>query len=588
MNTAPYPTWWYFFSIVSLGGWSAFTIYYTMIKSNREKTPGPKPHELWNLLHIIPMGLLNLTVTKSLSVKDKGLLFFTALMVYRYWRTIVTIYFYFRYKIASDDSPQDPKYGPSDCTVIVATVGPAGNHVFMEMVEGILRNQPKRLIFSANNPGARKDIEKVVKSVIVTMQAGESCIKEQYGPVGTIFNGEITKIEYEHIEDSNKRKQNYHAIKMVETAITVMADDTAIWHPKFLKALLPAFKDDSVGLVGTRKQVRYERPSYNPKEMNCIKFCMDWYYAGLWNNNGALYLQRHNYEIQASNTADGALFAMSGRTLAALSVVLQDEKFEEAFENEHVHKWVFDLLTSLDEWHFPRANQVLTYCKKKGLSEKGIGPLLADDDNFITRWFINHGYSIKVQSSPEATITTVLGDVKNFKFLDQCARWSRTTFRQNPIALFSDRTIWWKWPIGVWTVYFPWLYNFAMIWDFSAVYAFRKSGLYLDSPNGNTRLLYLVSFIWLTKLVKTLPWFLEHRLDFLLYFFPIPAVPLFSYWHSVIKIHTALTCWNNEWSGRNVKKAQDAAGILAEIKKAKGVTAEDVADIKPTTGLKEE
>jgi hypothetical protein len=86
-------------------------------------------------------------------------------------------------------------------------------------------------------------------------------------------------------------------------------------------------------------------------------------------------------------------------------------------------------------------------------------------------------------------------------------------------------------------------------------------------------LFFLVSFIWLTKLIKTLPWFLEHPYDFLLYFCPIPAYPLFGYFHSYLKARTAVTCWNNEWSGRNLKKVEAAAGVVSGHKKEEDIAA---------------
>jgi hypothetical protein len=112
-----------------------------------------------------------------------------------------------------------------------------------------------------------------------------------------------------------------------------------------------------------------------------------------------------------------------------------------------------------------------------------------------------------------------------------------------------------------------------MVWDLLAILAFCRSELYLDSPNGNTRLILLVSFIWLTKLIKTFPWFWEHPYDFLLYFCPIPAYPMFGYFHSYLKAKTAATCWNNEWSGRNLKKAEAIAGAVSGRKKAQDVSA---------------
>lgn len=270
---------------------------------------------------------------------------------------------------------------------------------------------------------------------------------------------------------------------------------------------------------------------------------------------------RHSYETEASNTADGGVFAVSGRTMLILADIVQEKEFGKKFENEYVGKIVFTWLTWLFSWHVPFAGWVLSCFKSIGLTDKGVGPLLADDDNFITRWVIDHGYSIRIQSSPEATMATRLGSVENFKFIDQCKRWSRTTFRQNPIALFFDRTIWWKWPISVWTVYFPWMYNGALFWDGAAVLTFWYSNFYVDSSSGNVRLCCLVIFMWFAKLNKTWPWFWEHPLDFVLYFI-IPAYPLFTYFHTLLKFATAITCWNNEWSGRDLKAEEDAAGKL--------------------------
>jgi hypothetical protein len=566
-NITPKGKWWYIYNMVSLGGWSTWIIYYTMIKSNRRQTPGPKPHKLWNLLHIVPIVLLNLTITKGLSVKDKGLLWFSAVMVFRYYRTIVTRFFYARYKVASG-GPHGSEFDSVDCTVIVPTVGPKGNVVFEDMVVAILWNKSKRLVFSANKFEAQADIETEVKRVIDAFKQGKTSYQKQHS-LGAGWDLEnVTEIVYTYIDDSNKRKQTYHAIKnLVDTRITIMVDDTAIWHPEFLSATLPAFNDKGVGLVGTHKSVKYIRPVHDSEQMSQWQHYKKAYWAGLWNTIGALYLMRHGYETEASNTADGGVFAVSGRTMLILTAIVKSGKFEEKFLNEYVLKLVFTSLTWLTCWYVPFAGQILGYFKENGLSEQGFGPLLADDDNFITRWVINHGYNIKVQSSPQATITTVLGSVDTFKYIDQCKRWSRTTFRQNPIALFWDRTIWWKWPISVWIVYFPWMYNAALLWDLSAVINFCRSDLYLDSPNGNARLCYLIVFIWLGKLNKTWPWFWEHPRDFFLYFFPIPAYPLFGYYHSWLKVKTAFTCWNNEWSGRNIKKAEQVAGVVSGLMK---------------------
>jgi hypothetical protein len=180
------------------------------------------------------------------------------------------------------------------------------------------------------------------------------------------------------------------------------------------------------------------------------------------------------------------------------------------------------------------------------------GPLMADDDNFITRWVINHGFDIKMQLIEDATMTTTLG-TRPLKFRNQCKRWSRTTFRQNPIALFVDRTVWWKWPLTCWTTLLPWMYNAALVWDALAVYTLTKTELYRQSSSRGVLSCSLIVFIWATKLVKIIPWFYTYPIDFLLYVV-IPAYPVFVYWHSLLKIYTAFTFWDLSWSGRGLKR----------------------------------
>ncbi|KAI4945472.1 hypothetical protein J4E86_009359 [Alternaria arbusti] len=575
----PTPSWFHVYNTSSLVGWATWVVKFTMIDSNRENTPTRnKPHEAWNLLHIAPIALLNFTVYKSLSVKDKAQLWFFALMVFRYYRTVVTRFFYSGYRVAKPRSGGS-KFEPKHCTVIVPTVGPGDKPKrFATMARAIILNKPARLIFSANNDKAKVDIGNVMREL--QSDLAKEKIKISLPGDKDVPMDVDTRVEWTHVNHSNKRRQTCQAIGKVNqegknrvmTGVIAMVDDTAIWHEKLLEATLPAFDDPEVGLVGTHKSVTYDRPNYKPEKMSKLGYYKKWYWAGMWNTIGALYLMRHSYETEASNTADGGVFAVSGRTMLILAEIVQEETFKEEFENEYVGEIVFTWLTWLTSWHVPLVGYLLAGCKSIGLTKKGVGPLLADDDNFITRWVIKHGYSMKIQSSPEATMSTSLGNVKRSKFIDQCKRWSRTTFRQNPIALFIDRTIWWKWPISVWTVYFPWMYNGALFWDAAAVFTFWYSSLYLDSPSGNTRFCCLMLFMWFAKLNKTWPWFWEHPWDFVLYFI-IPVYPLFTYFHTLLKFATAITCWNNEWSGRDLKKAEELAGSVTPGKAAEAAEA---------------
>lgn len=473
------------------------------------------------LSHIIPAVVLFATTIVSQNVEDYTLIWFIALLAFRYWRTLINIYFWFKYKPAR--SNVNEKMTSSDCTVIVPTVGPEGNLVFAEMVAAILVNRPSRLVFSTNTELAAKQVKIFLSRFLQDFHAGRTTYQRQWA---SGFTKVTTDIEVTNTSVSNKRQQVVNAFSMVDTAILVMIDDTSIWHPRFLSATLPAFDDEKVGIVGTRKWVK-RIPYIADPTVSALKNLWLQYWTGFWNTMGGLYLVRHNFEIRATNAADGGVFCVSGRTSLIRTEIVDNANFKHDFLNEYVLR--------LGDW-FP-----------------GWGPVTADDDNFITRHVINHGWDVKIQYSEEATMTTTLGKFP-LKFPDQCKRWSRTTFRQNPIALFVDRTIWWKWPLTVWTTYFPWMYNAALVWDSLMVYALTQTKFYTEATHPKAMLCGLIMFIWISKLVKTIPWFWKYPMDFLLYFV-IPAYPLFVYYHSLLKIWTAFTFWDLTWSGRKLPKA---------------------------------
>jgi cellulose synthase/poly-beta-1,6-N-acetylglucosamine synthase-like glycosyltransferase len=471
------------------------------------------------LLHTIPALFLFGTAVTSQIVNDSALVWLVALLVFRYWRTVVNIAFWFKYKPALPTGKE--KMLATDCTVIVPTVGPIGNPVFGEMVAGILANGPARLIFSTNTVDAAKQVEDYLRGLCAAFKAGATAYQQEWGLGAMEILTDITVI---NANVSNKRQQVVHGFGEVKTGILVMVDDTAMWHPQFLQASLPAFNNDKVGFVGTRKWVK-RLPRVTCPNAGFLKNLALQYWSGFWNTIGGLYLVRHNFEIRATNAADGGVFCVSGRSSLIRASIVKDVEFKHAFLNEYVLRF--------------------------GDRFPGWGPVTADDDNFITRWVINAGWTIKIQSSKEATMTTVLGKLDPLKFPDQCKRWSRTTFRQNPIALFADRTVWWEWPLTTWTTILPWLYNAALIRDGLAIYVLTQTKMYAESAHPTAILCGLIVFIWLSKLVKTIPWFSAYPVDFLLYFV-IPAYPMFAYYHSILKIWTAFTFWDLAWSGRKL------------------------------------
>ncbi|USP82428.1 glycosyltransferase family 2 protein [Curvularia clavata] len=477
--------------------------------------------------HTVPAMCLLAAVLKANVAKDTQLVWFSALMAFRYWRTLVAIFFWTQYKLSEkrvDGQPE--RYNSADCTVVVATVGPGKNvELFTRMVEAILTNKPKRVVFSTPKPSIADSVRPLVSEIQKQFEARKT------GQADTVFDTEIICTGEANKQD--KRTQTVQGIKMADTPIVVMVDDSAVWGPKFLETTLPAFRDEKVGFVGTRKWVeRLPLPEDDPNLSQYQNFAAK-YRAGFWNTIGALYLVRHNFEVRASNTADGGVFCVSGRTSLILTKIIKDEEFINKFLNEYI--WAIS-----------------------SLGMEGVGPLKADDDNFITRWVINHGMDVKIQYCEDATMTTQLGRIDQFKFIDQCIRWSRTTMRQNPMALFVDQTMWWKWPISVWMVYFPWLYNAALFWDILAIWTFTTTAFFRESAVQYRWLGLLILVIWMSKLTKTVAWFLprQNQSDFFWYFFPIPAYPLFVYGHSLLKIYTVATFWVNDWSGRAQDESQ--------------------------------
>ena len=452
---------------------------------------------------------------------DPWRVWFIFLLIFRYYKTIINIFFLFRYKRATEIGNLTPS--SKDVTVIIPTVGPKGNELFKDMVHGIIRNKPGRIVFSAINHGVQKELEEKIPIILEDFRNDKD---PEYQDWRAIRNN----IHYVNAKVANKRAQIVSASKLKGTKnfrITAMVDDSAIWPPGFLENTLPAFTDEKVGFVGTRKWVKHPQPPPYDRTIPFHRCIWNYYVSGFWNTIGGIYLIRHNFEARATNAADGGIFTVSGRTALIRTSIIRDSKFRYKFKNEYLARgWI------------------------PGKPD-GIGPVKPDDDNFITRWVINHGMDIKFQYSEETTITTSLGTLGAKKFIPQCMRWSRTTMRQNPIALFIDRTIWWKWPITVWTTYLPWLYNAALIWDPLMVYFLTSTQHYKNSEHPEISLVCMIGFIWATKLIKTVAWFEKHPKDFFLYFFPIPAYPLFAYFHSLLKLWSMLTWWDISWSGRD-------------------------------------
>ncbi|CAK7218209.1 hypothetical protein SEUCBS140593_003469 [Sporothrix eucalyptigena] len=323
-----------------------------------------------------------------------------------------------------------------------------------------------------------------------------------------------------------------------KTLILACMDDHVLWKDTFLKYALPAFeRDPSVGIVGTNKRVIREaqHSSLKHRVLNMVQ---------------CLYLERHNFEIRSSNAVDGGVFVVSGRTSLTRSSIFKDPNFVHNFLNDY---FFFGL----------------------------VGPLAVDDDNFITRWCIAHGWRVKIQYRPETLITTSLGSYD--KFSGGLIRWVRTTWRSNSVSLLSWH-VWRAQPWSIYAVYLSLFTNFALFYDPLLLYAFAKSDLSgyqsnlgsslanhgadnnnvgaTDSKNLFSALLPLILWMFVCKMVKPFAYFWRNPQDLVM----LPAYFIFTWAHSLIKLKGLLTICSAKWEGR------DLASLNADLAKNQAYT----------------
>lgn len=407
---------------------------------------------------------------------------FLFLFVFRYLRLVVHVISTGFYRPAP--IPACRTITEKDCTVIIPTVDPE-NPQFHGCMSSIITNAPLEIRIVT----VGKRLQELTKRIIKPYQTAFPSIRM----VVTATSA------------ADKRKQVAHALPHVKSAITFLVDDTVFWpSPDFLRATVAPLENPRVGGVGTNKRVRRENLGFG--------------LASFWNMMGALYLERHNFEIRATNAIDGGVFVISGRTCAYRTNILQDPSFLGGYTNE---RFFFGL------W----------------------GPLNADDDNFITRWLVTHGWKIKIQYCKDSTIETVLGTYP--KFLSQCLRWSRTTWRSNTASLFTDRSVYRAQPWCVYAVYLTSLVNFALFYDAALVYTLTRTDFY-NAESLKT----LGMCIVLSKLIKLGPYFCRHPSD-LIY---LPGYFVFAYFHSFIKLYAGLTFWVTTWGGRDLETLSRCEG----------------------------
>ncbi|KAJ9161072.1 Glycosyltransferase family 2 protein [Coniochaeta hoffmannii] len=354
-----------------------------------------------NVTILLSLALLIISGLWWLTSSDLYLFSFVMLFCWRYIRFFVNLVGFWIYKPTYVPDHELSYRGYKDVTVILPTIDPLG-HDFNGCLDTCCQNLPTKVIIVTAGHALRETTKAVIAPVIARYRTIEFVI--------------------DCTDRANKRDQVGKVIPMIETKITVFIDDHVFWKPNLLHTMLQPFQNTAVGMVATNKCVRREAG------LRLWRRC--------WNMLGALYLERHNFEIHATNAIDGGVFVVSGRTAAIRSEILQHPEFLPEYLNE---KFLFGKC----------------------------GPLAADDDNFITRFVVRHGWDIKVQYYPDACIETTVGVESPVvkKYLGQCTRWARTTWRSNSCSLFTDRTVWYRQPYCAYAVYLTSFTNFAAVVD---------------------------------------------------------------------------------------------------------------------------
>jgi hypothetical protein len=375
---------------------------------------------------------------------------------------------------------------------------------------------------------ANATFHKVVQSILdhsvhtLIIPIGGAKALTQVGAFTKRFPDARIKILWQ--EKPSKRQQTALALQMITTRLMVITDDHTYWPspPEFLASLIAPFEDPKVGGVGPVIDVRHRGHPVS--------------WEGFWNFIGMTYLLRRAFEFVGTNSIDGGISCLSSRWAIFRSEIYCSRDFIEGYLNEELF-W--------GSWKIR---------------------LDADDDKYHTRYLATNGWKVQIQGGPESVMTTELGDWPNFWW--QCLRWTRTTYRSNPRALFMEATSWYRFPYTTYAILIHSFFRFSLFQEAAMVWF-----LYKTMETTGTQEWFgfatCLLMLWCTvmKFAKIILQFRKHPKD-LVYF---PGYVLFGYVSSGIRLWAMFTCWEGQWKIKPTEVPGEAAAAMVENVKRNGM-----------------
>ena len=200
-----------------------------------------------------------------------------------------------------------------------------------------------------------------------------------------------------------KHAQFIRAARDVQTELIAYADGNVIWPTTFLASALAPFSKAQVGLIGTAQTV--------------IRNSTGSWADSFFNFTGTMFIKHYNFLNTATYNLDGGCSLISSRTALIRTDIVDSKSF------------------------------------RCGLLNANYG----DEDHFITRYMLNHGWTTVFHNSPDAIVEVPMCGRGLLKF-GNLVRALRSQFRSNFASLFRER---YCWSVIPWTTYASFLYSFT-------------------------------------------------------------------------------------------------------------------------------